>query len=213
MIKTKTPMLQPIEVGEIYPVTDNSGRVQRLKGCKFTVVYGGVASINDRRLLHNGLYSGGRGSTGTVREIQAEKGKIHKTKVEYFFREGALFPEPFARANALRDALEKAITDFVPLDVSGLSVVCKSELHDILLGVDYKLTVEYPLKAENNLLFKQFVSQGKPRVSRIYKNEEVVSVDYLFSTKMGATLAYNKAMAFKGCMLSQMNKKQNEDTK
>ena len=212
MKKRKAQMLQPIEVGEIYPVTDNSGRVQRLKGCKFTVVYGGVASINDRRLLHNGLYSGGHGSTGTVREIQAEKGKIHKTKVEYFFREGMWFPEPFARANDLRDALNKAKTDFVPTNVYAVSAEYKYDLFGDSYVRGYRLEVYYPKSALNNPLFKKFITHGKPKVVGVSADgfDKNVIVTYRFRDKDDVTKAYDAAMAFKTYILGQM--KSDEDT-
>ena len=212
MKKRKAQMLQPREVGEIYPVTDNSGRVQRLKGCKFTVVYNGVASVDARTLSQMGLYSGGYGSTYTGLEIEAEQKKSRTTKVEYFFREGALFPEPFARANALRDALNNAKTDFVPLEVSGIGAEYGYDLFKESYISGYVLEVYYPVSALENPLFKKFRTHGKPQVVDVRSggNADKVVVTYRFRDKSSLDKAYSVAMAFKTCILGQM--KSNEDT-
>ncbi len=212
MKKHKVQMLQPLEVGEIYPVKSKSKNGERFKGCEFTVKYTGTARVDARKLSDMGLYSGGYGSKYTGIEVQEIKDQPNMTTVKYFFREGMLFPEPFARANNLRDSLKSAKTDFVPTNVYAVSAEYKYDLFGDSYVRGYRLEVYYPKSALNNPLFKKFITHGKPKVVGVRAdgfNKNVI-VTYRFKDKDDVTKAYETAMAFKTYILGQM--KSNEDT-
>ena len=207
MKKRKVQMLQPLEVGEIYPVKSKSKNGERLKGCEFTVKYTGTARVDARKLSDMGLYSGGYGSKYTGIEVQEIKDQPNTTTVKYFFREGMLVPEPFARANNLHDALKSAKTDFTPIDVSAVNAEYKYDLFKESYVCGYLLTVKYPASALDNPLFKKFINHGKPKVVGIRSvvDNDKVAVTYRFRNK-DVMKAYSMAMHFKSYILGQMNR-------
>lgn len=213
MTKKKMPILHPVEVQAVYPVTSMVGATQRLDGCSFKVVYDGIADVNKRTLSRMGLFSGGYGSGHQNLETEGKLGGPHTTTLEYVFKEGLFYPEPFARANKFHDALNKAKTDFVPMNVYAVSAEYKYDLFGDSYVRGYRLEVYYPKSALNNPLFKKFITHGKPKVIGVRADgfDKNVIVTYRFRDKDDVTKAYEAAMAFKTYVLGQM--KSNEDTK
>ena len=212
MTKKKMPILRPKEVQAVYPVTSMVRGKQRLDGCKFAVVYEGVADVNKRTLSRMGLFSGGYGSGHQNLETEEKLGGPHITTFEYVFKEGILYPEPFARANKFHDALQSAITDFVPVFVSkGLGTNRDSDerVHQ------YTLIVAYPDKAKENPLFNTFIRQGKPNVIKVYNSDNQVNVMYGFNVNSNVSpeQAYSKGQIFKTYMMGQMTQRQDENIK
>jgi len=212
MTKKKMPILHPVEVQAVYPVTSIFGGTQRLDGCSFKVVYDGIADVNKRTLSRMGLFSGGYGSGHQNLEIEEKLGGPHTTTLEYVFKEGLFYPEPFARANKFHDALQSAITDFVPLWQPTIKAETKYDLSGESFVNAYKLIVCYPAAAAKNPLFKQFITIGKPS-AKVHINAATLDVVYRFKNKTDAQIAYNEAMAFRAYLLGQMKQRQDENTK
>jgi len=206
------PMLHPKEVQEVYPVTSMARGKQRLDGCKFAVVYDGIADISRRTLSRMGLFSGGYGSGYQNLETTAKRGESHITTFEYVFKEGIFYPEPFARANKFHDALQSAITDFVPLEQPTIKAETKYDLFGESFVNAYKVIVCYPAVAAKNPLFKQFITIGKPS-AKVHINAATLDVVYRFKNKTDAQIAYNEAMAFRAYLLGQMKQRQDENIK
>lgn len=210
------PMLHPKEVQAVYPVTSMARGKQRLDGCKFAVVYEGVADISKRTLSRMGLFSGGYGSGYQNLETTAKRGESHITTFEYVFKEGIFYPEPFARANKFRDALQSAITDFVPLEQPTLKAIKKrfliGEISDKSDTKAYSIVVCYPVAVVNNPLFKQFINNGIP-VDKVSIEATKVKVVYRFENSNDVQVAYNEAMAFRAYLLGQMTQRQDENIK
>jgi hypothetical protein len=187
-------ILRPIKVGLVYPVISKSPKWERLLGCKLTVTYDGIA-LDKKRLQDMGLFTAGYGS----RYISVDSGgKPSQTVIEYFFRNGWLYPEPFECAEKFRDAVSKGISDFIPTDVSGIG-----KNHRGL----YKLDISYPIAAQNNMLFNQFVHRGKPKIDKILSEDGKVKVVYVFGK---GNIAYSEAMNFKQCICIVMENAQRE---
>ncbi len=209
MTKKKMPILRPVEVQEVFPVTSMLGEKQRLDGCKFAVVYDGVADISRRTLSRMGLFDGGYGSTWRYIESGSKK---HQTMVEYLFKEGIFYPEPFARAKKFKDALQSAIKDFVPLWQPTIKAETKYDLSGESFVNAYKLIVCYPAVAAKNPLFKQFITIGKPS-AKVHINAATLDVVYRFKNRTDVQIAYNEAMAFRAYLLGQMKQRQDENIK
>lgn len=216
MTKKKMPILHPVEVQAVYPVTSIVRGKQRLDGCKFVVVYDGIADVNKRTLSRMGLFSGGYGSGHQNLEIEAQRGGPHTTTLEYVFKEGLFYPEPFARANKFHDALQSAITNFVPLEQPTLMAIKKrfliGEISDKSDTKAYNIVVCYPVAVVNNPLFKQFINNGIP-VDKVSIEATKVKVEYRFENSNDVQVAYNEAMAFRAYLLGQMKQRQDENTK
>ena len=213
MTKKKMPMLHPKEVQAVYPVTSMVRGKQRLDGCKFIVVYDGVADISKRTLSRMGLFSAdGYGFGHQNLETTAQRGGPHITTLEYVFKEGIFYSEPFARANKFHDALQSAIKDFVPLWQPTIKAETKYDLFGESFVNAYKVIVCYPAAAAKNPLFKQFITIGKPS-AKVQINTATLDVVYRFKNKTDAQIAYNDAMAFRAYLLGQMKQRQDENIK
>ena len=204
MNKRKAQMLKPVSVSPVQAVVSKSGKNEKLQGCKFTVVYDGVALANRGTLSRMGLYSGGRGSKYTGLEIISGQG-VHQTTVEYFFKNGVFYPEPFARANKLHDALQGAVKNFVPREHPVIKADLKYDLFGESYIKAYHVVVRYSHAARQNPLFHDFITNGMPDVAKVVANSLGVDVVYVFENKNNAQAAYNSAMDFKSVLLVQMD--------
>ena len=213
MTRNKPKMMQPVSVGDIYPVVRKSKKKDVLQGFKLTVTYDGFIPNNSKKLSQMGLISGGRGSKWTFIESDTKK---HQTVVEYFFRNGLFMPEPLNRANKLRDNVQGMIDNFKPVSVSEVHPKYNQDFFGELYVVGYSVTLSYPMAAQNNPYFKQFIAQQKPKVGGIScnQNAKVVYVEYLFTDKKAVDLddVRHNAQMFQVCMAA-IARKRYENTK
>lgn len=213
MKNNNTRMLKPVDVSSIYPVKSKSKKGDRLKGFKVTVTYDGFAWNSNKKKFGAGILSGGYGSrlNSIVFDVKKEQ-----TVAEYFFRNGPLFPEPFGRAGNFHGIIQGMIKDFNPVDVSQVEPYCQDDLFGCWYISGYSVTVSYPKSAQDNPVFKKFVTHHKPNIVKIGCDWKtgLVDVEYFFKRKRTAELEdfYRKACNFQELMSSQI-KKQDENIK
>lgn len=200
MKKNKIQLLKPIDVGQIIPVKKKHDH-DKLSGFLLSVTYDGVARNNTSRLSKMGLLSGGYGFSWTTISVEN-----NKTVVDYFFREGALFPEPFAHANKFRNNVLEIINGFNPVRVSGIETQYALSLFDELYVSGYCVTVGYSDALLKNPYFIKYLPYAKSTIKDISCMDKMVNVKYLFSNKRNENVAcvWQNADDFRKNMLARI---------
>ena len=194
-----TQILRPVEVGEVRPLP--KGTSEKLKGFVLPVTYDGVARCNKNNLSKMGVLSAGRGSTWQTVEVEN-----NKTIVSYLFREGVLFPEPFARAKKFHDNVAEIINNFNPVRVFGLETQYALDLFDELYVSGYSVTIGYPGALLKNPYFKIFLPQPGTKIKGISYNDGLAKVSYLFPNDKHTNIAisWQHAEDFRKHMLARV---------
>ncbi len=203
MIKNK--MLKPVDVGEVCPLP--KGKSEKLIGFVLPVTYDGVANCNKNRLLKMGVLAAGYGSTW-----QSVCVENNKTVVNYLFREGILFPEPFARAKKFRNDVLEIINGFNPVRVSDIETQYALDLFDDFYVAGHAVTIGYPGALLKNPYFKIFLPQPGTKINGILYHDGLARVSYLFPNDKhtNTAISWQCAEKFRKNMLARMK---NENTK
>ena len=209
-MKNMNQTLLPVDVSSVYSVVSHRHKNNKLRGFVVTVTYNGCAKMTKRSASRMGILSGGYGSDWVSLDYDS---KTHKTRVEYIFHSGLLFPEPLGKASEFRDNVKNAIENFKPVDISGIGADYKKDIFGEICMHGYKITVKYPVAAQNNPLFKKFITHNKPKVAKVFCDGATLNVVYVFKvgSKVSVDKAYSHAMTFKTHMLEHM--KHNENIK
>ncbi len=199
-----TQILKPVEVGEIRSLP--KGKSEKLIGFVLPVTYDGVANCNKNRLLKMGVLDAGYGSTWQSICVENDK-----TVVNYLFREGILFPEPFARAKKFRNDVLEIINGFNPVRVSGIETQYALDLFDDFYVAGHAVTVSYPGSLLKNQCFKKLLLHDKAKIA-VSNQDFLIKVKYSFPNKKNANaaLSWQCAEEFRKNMLARMK---NENTK
>ena len=199
MMTKKTQILKPVGVS---PVCDEPLNRDETRGCWVKVYYDGLVTVKEGNPKENGFFNVGYGCTYNC-DILNEFGL--QTAVQYFFHESPLwsalfysthnflsknlpYPASLARAEIFKESVEKAITDFIPTDVSEIGMNHRGF---------YGVKISYPSVVKYNPLFNQYIRRGKPKIYKKIPGKENVQVVYVFGKD---NIAYTKALNFQSSM-------------